>query len=218
MNHQQARKVMVDGQIRPNGVTDTGIIAAMLDIPREKFMPEAWQALAYSDAAVLLPGGDTRALLTPTVLARLLQAAEIGPQDVVLDVGCGTGYSTALISRLAAFVVGLEVDEALGTIAGENLTAVEATSAVVVTGALAEGYAASAPYDVIVVEGAIEIQPDGLIAQLKEGGRLVTVVGSGGSAKATVYLKGEVGVSHRAVFDAAAHMLPGFERPATFVF
>lgn len=220
MNFQQARQSMVDGQIRPNSITDSRVIAALAALPREQFVPAAWQSRAYAEALVTLEteGGATRAMLAPMVLAKLAQAAAVTSTDVVLDVGCNSGYSTALLSQLAAFVVGLEEDGALAATAASNLAKVDATNTVVVTAPLAQGYASSAPYDVIMLQGAVAVEPTGLLAQLKDGGRLVAIVGGGSAAKATVFVKTGDKVSQRTVFDAAAPVLPGFAQTASFVF
>jgi protein-L-isoaspartate(D-aspartate) O-methyltransferase len=217
MNYQQARQTMVDGQIRPSSITDGRVIAALGALPREEFVPASWRTLAYAEANVPLGDGN-RTMLAPTVLAKLVQAAEIVETDMVLDVGCGTGYSTAAIARLAAFVVGLEEDPALAAEATANLGKTDTTNAVVVTGALVEGYEVSAPYDVIILEGSIELKPARLLAQLKDGGRLAVIVGTGGSAKATIYVKSGDTISGREVFDASASVLPGFAKASGFVF
>jgi protein-L-isoaspartate(D-aspartate) O-methyltransferase len=219
MNYQQSRQMMVDGQIRPNGVTDPRIITALAELPREGFVPASWRTRAYAETAIPLEGatGDRR-LLSPAAFARLVQSAEIKPQDLVLDVGCGAGYSTAVLARLGAFVIGLEEDDSLANAASSNLAGVEATNAVVVTGPLAGGYASSAPYDVIIVEGAIEVEPTALFTQLKEGGRLAAIVAEGGSSKATVYLKTEQAIGARPVFDAFTPVLPGFRKMTAFAF
>jgi protein-L-isoaspartate(D-aspartate) O-methyltransferase len=217
-----ARRMMVDGQVRTSDVTDLRIIAAMLELPRERFVPESKADLAYldSDIAVKEASGGTpaRRLLKPMVLAKMVQAAEVDPSDHVLDVGCATGYSAALLSRLAPSVVALEEDEALARIARENLKAVGAAGAAVMTGPLTEGWPAAAPYDVIFVNGATEIAPDALARQLKPGGRLVAVVGRTPTGQAMVYRCVGRDISGWPIFDAAAPVLPGFAAPPAFVF
>ena len=152
-------------------------------------------------------------------MARLLQAAEIGPGDVVLDIGCATGYGPAVLARLAATVVGLESDPALAERATALLAELGADSAAVVTGPLEAGYAAQAPYDVIVIEGAVEAVPEAITDQLAEGGRLVCVVaGRGGVGKLTVFLRLHGAISRRTEFDAAVPPLPGFQSPPRFEF
>src|SRR5687768_4405482 len=150
-----ARRMMVDCQVRTSDVTDQRIIAAMQDLPRERFVPERNASLAYLDLDVPVTAGTpARRLLKPMVLAKLVHAAEIGPQDRVLDVACATGYSTALLARLARNVVALEEDVTLARHARENLAALGVANAEVVSGALPDGWQAGAPYDVIFVNGA----------------------------------------------------------------
>lgn len=214
-----ARRMMVDGQVRTADVTDQRIIAAMAELPRERFVPERNASLAYLDLDVPVSAGTPpRRLLKPMVLAKLVQAAEIGPQDRVLDLACGTGYSTALLVRLAASVVALEEDATLARHARENLAMVDASTAEVVSGPLAEGWPAGAPYDVILINGSAEIVPERLIRQLKAGGRLVAVVGRPPASKATRYLVSGGQASALPVFDAAAPVLPAFVEPPAFVF
>jgi protein-L-isoaspartate(D-aspartate) O-methyltransferase len=214
-----ARRMMVDCQVRTSDVTDQRIIAAMQDLPRERFVPERNASLAYLDLDVAVTAGTpARRLLKPMVLAKLVQAAEIGPQDRVLDVACATGYSTALLARLARNVVALEEDATLARHARENLAAVGAVNAEVVSGSLPDGWQAGAPYDVIFMNGAAEVVPDRLLRQLAEGGRLVGVVGRAPASKAVLYLATGGQASALPVFDAAAPPLPGFAEPPAFVF
>ncbi len=214
-----ARRMMVDCQVRTSDVTDQRIIAAMQDLPRERFVPERNASLAYLDLDVAVTSGTpARRLLKPMVLAKLVHAAEIGPQDRVLDVACATGYSTALLARLARNVVALEEDVTLARHARENLAAVGAVNAEVVSGALPDGWPAGAPYDVIFVNGAAEVVPDRLLRQLAPGGRLVGVVGRAPASKAVLYLASGGQASALPIFDAAAPPLPGFAEPPAFVF
>jgi protein-L-isoaspartate(D-aspartate) O-methyltransferase len=213
----QARRTMVDSQVRPSDVTDLRLIAAMLDVAREQFVPAAHRAIAYLDMDVPVGEGG-RALLKPMVFSKLLQAAGVAEGDRVLDVGCATGYSAAVLARLAGEVVALEEDVALARIAGETLAASGVSNASVVSGPLHDGWQRGAPYDVIVVEGASEVVPAALLAQLKEGGRLVAVIGSGPMGKATIFRSGGGRASGQTLFDATAPLLPGFARPAAFVF
>jgi protein-L-isoaspartate(D-aspartate) O-methyltransferase len=214
----QARRTMVDSQVRPSDVTDLKLIAAMLDVPREQFVPAARRAIAYLDMDVPVGGEGARALLKPMVLAKLIQAAGIREGDRVLDVGCATGYSAAVLARLAAAVVALEEDTALARTAGETLAASGVSNVSVVSGPLHAGFAQDAPYDVIVIEGASEVVPAALLAQLKDGGRLVAVIGSGPMGKATIYRAAGGGATGQTLFDASAPLLPGFAKPAAFVF
>ena len=209
-----ARRHMVDGQVRTTDVTDLRVISAMLEVPRERFMPPASVSLAYLDLDV--PVGGARRLLRPMVLAKLIQAAELKASDRVLDVGCATGYGAALLGRIAGDVVALEQDTALAKTAGDSL--LSQPNVRVVTGALAEGWAQNAPYDVVIMEGAAELVPEALCQQLKNGGRLVCVLGTGPASKAMLYTRSSGEVGGRRVFDAAAALLPGFAKTPVFAF
>ena len=215
-----ARRMMVDGQVRTADVTDLRLLAAMLELPRERFFPTNKAPLAYLDLDVPVnePGQPVRRLLKPMVLAKLIQAADIGETDRVLDVGCGTGYSTALLTHLAGSVVGLEENADLARQAAAALSWAARPIAKVVTGALALGCAGQGPYDAIVLQGSAEIVPAILFDQLKDGGRLVGVIGRGPAAKAMLYRRTDGELSSRPVFDAAATPLPGFAKPPQFVF
>ena len=216
-DYAAARKNMVDNQVRPNKVTDARVLAAMADVPRERFVPKPLAGSAYVDEDIAVAPG--RYLMEPMVLARLLQAAAIRPGDVVLDIGCATGYSSAVLARLAATVVAVDCDEALAETAIEVLTELDADNAAVVTGDLAAGYAKQAPYDVIVLGGAVEAVPAAMAGQLVEGGRLVAVVTGGGRVgKASVMLRVHGALSSRVLFDAAVPPLPGFAVDHGFVF
>ena len=218
VDYAQARRTMVDCQVRPSDVTDLRIIAALLDVPRERFVPEARRAVAYLDIDVPVGANGARALLKPMVFSKLLQAASIGEGDRVLDVGCATGYSAAVLAKLAGHVVALEEDPALGRSATENLAGAGAHVSVA-SGPLAAGWPQGAPYDAILIEGAVEVVPEAILGQLKAGGRLLAVVGRGPMGKAMIYRKAAEGrVSAQPLFDAAAPLLPGFVKPPAFVF
>ena len=209
-----ARTHMVDGQVRISDVTDLRILWALQTIERERFVPADKRDLAYVDFD--MPVAQGRCLMKPRVLAKLLQVAAIQSTDRVLDVGCGSGYSAAVLARIAAQVVALEENpelaaQARAACAGES-------NVEVVTGRLADGYSAAAPYDVIVLEGATEIEPYTLLRQLSDGGRLVCILGGDFSAKAMLYTRSGTEVGGRPVFDAAAGVLPGFGKPAVFAF
>jgi protein-L-isoaspartate(D-aspartate) O-methyltransferase len=219
VDYAQARQTMVDCQVRPADVTDLRIIGALLDVPRELFVPAGRRALAYLDVdCAVNQSGPARALLKPMVFAKLLQAAGITEADHVLDVGCATGYSSAVIARLAASVVALEEDAALARTAAEALAQCRTENYAVAAGPLAAGWAANAPYDVIMVEGAAEVVPDSLLGQLRTGGRLVAILGAAPMGKATIYRMGAGHATAQPLFDAAAPLLPGFVKPAAFVF
>jgi len=215
----EMRRAMVDAQVRANDVTDLRIVAAMMETPRERFVPASLRSFAYIDDDLLVKeGAPARYLMEPMVLAKLLQAAEVGAGDLVLDVGAGTGYSTAVLSKLAGQVVALEEDAELSGLGSSVLVELGLLNAAFVQGPLTAGWPGEAPYDVILLNGAIEIQPDALLAQLKPEGRLVAVVGRGRAGRATVYTKTSGGIGSRIVFDAAVPVLPGFEARPTFVF
>lgn len=213
---------MVESQIRPNEVTDARILAAMSDIPRELFVPDTQISLAYMDAEIVLQAaeGDTpaRTLIAPMPLARLIQLCAVKNDDLVLDVGCASGYSSAIFAQLAGAVVGLECNADLAARAGRTLAELEVDNAEIVNGPLQAGHAANAPYDVILVAGALPDPPVELADQLKEGGRLVGVLDDGGVPRAHLFEKIAGELSTRPVFEAAAPILPGFERPQTFTF
>ncbi len=209
-----ARRHMVDGQVRTSDVTDLRVISAMLEVPRERFIPQASAALAYLDLDV--PVGGSRRLLRPMVFAKLIQAAEIEATDRLLDVGCAGGYSAAVLARVAGQVVALEQDAVLAKAAEESLSS--QSNVDVVSGPLAGGWPQGAPYDVVVLEGAIEVVPHALCEQLKDGGRLVCVLGSGPGSKAMLYRRSGGEVGGRPVFDASAALLPGFTKTPVFAF
>ena len=216
-----ARTTMVDCQIRPGDVTDLAILDAMQKIPRERFLDDAQIPLAYIDEDLPLgvgEGSKTRYLMEPTSFAKLLQLAEIQPGAIVLDVGCATGYSTAVLASLCSSVVALEQDEKLAAKASDILSELEIDNAVVVTGPLINGFAKEGPFDVIFVGGAVGLIPDQLVKQLKNGGKLVTVEGTGNTGKATLYVRDGNNSCRYSHFNCAVHPLPGFEKTVEFEF
>ncbi|HEV2901280.1 MAG TPA: protein-L-isoaspartate O-methyltransferase [Pseudaminobacter sp.] len=221
-DYSEQRVKMVDGQIRTTDVTKLALLDAMLTVPREAFVSANRRSLAYIDEDLLIaaPDGDrgARYLMEPSPFAKLVQLADVKPSDFVLDVGCGTGYCSAVLSRLASSVIALESDPSLAEFATDALAELGYDNAVVVQGPLREGYASEAPYDVIFVGGSVEEVPQAFFDQLKEGGRLVAVVGQGNAGVVRLYLKTTGEVSGRSAFNAAIKPLPGFERVRTFEF
>jgi protein-L-isoaspartate(D-aspartate) O-methyltransferase len=215
-----ARRVnMVESQVRPNEVTDTRLLQALRSLPRERFVPPKFRDVAYMDGSIeifpSIDGAPPRYMLAPMVLARLVQLAAIGPEDAVLDVGCGTGYSTAVLARLGRNVIGLEPEPELADAARHTLRELDIHNAKIVEGPLQAGYREGAPYDVILLNGSVPEIPDAFTQQLQEGGRLAAIVARGtnsssqGKAYLFVRVRGEAsGLSH---FDAGARPLPGFE-------
>jgi protein-L-isoaspartate(D-aspartate) O-methyltransferase len=209
-----ARRHMVDGQVRTADVTDHRIITAMQEVPRENFVPAEGQGLAYLDFAMIVAPGRT--LLKPVVLAKLIHAAELELTDRVLVVGCATGYSAAILSQIAGQVVALEQDESLAAVAGTALAG--HPNVTVAKGPLVEGWASGAPYDAILIDGAVEVIPDVFRSQLKDGGKLVCVLGVPPHASAMLYARSGNELGGRPIFDAAASLLPGFGKIPVFAF
>lgn len=217
MDFAAARLNMVDSQLRPNKVADQGLLSAFLAVPRERFVPTLFHEAAYSDDDLPLVGG--RSMLEPMILARLLESAEIRASDKVLDIGCASGYGTAIVARIAGSVVGVEENADLARQARARLAELGVLHAEIVEGRMADGHRAGAPYDVIVIEGAVAAIPDAIAAQLAEGGRLVTVVKSAaGMGRGTIMDRVSGVLSRRPLFDAGCPMLPGFAAAPSFVF
>jgi protein-L-isoaspartate(D-aspartate) O-methyltransferase len=218
MDYADARRRMVDGQLRPNRVTDPRLLDAMRTLPREAFLPPALRSRAYLDEDVPLPGG--RALLEPMVLARMLQLAAVRPDDRALVVCAGVGYGAAVLARMGARVVAVEDDAALRALAQAAFPVCGLAPGAVRLegGAPAGGFPAASPYDAILVEGEVPEIPQALAAQLAEGGRLVAAQGgaTGGRAVLGRLLGGAFTVTP--AFDCAVPALPAFAPAPGFVF
>lgn len=208
------RTIMVDTQVRPSDVTKFPIIDAMLNVPREAFVPANLREAAYLGENLEIGGG--RVLLEPRTLAKMLDALNIQPGHVALDIGCGLGYSTALLAHMCDFVVGLEDDESRAEEAQSLLSEHGLDNAAVVHGPLAEGAVKSGPYDVIVIQGAVEAVPDTLLDQLREGGRIACLFAEGALGVVRIGHKIDNRVTWRFSFNAGAPVLPGFHKPAAF--
>lgn len=216
IDYKAARTKMVDNQIRTTDVTSHEVLDAFLTVAREEFVPAAAKPLAYIDDDIqLVPG---RYLMEPSPLAKLIQLADVAATDVVLEVGCGTGYASAILSKLGSSVVAIESDATLAATATETLSRLGYDNVAVVVGDLEAGYAPEAPYDVVFVHGAVEFVPDALLAQLRDGGRFVVVEGYGNASQARLYIKEGGHVSERTVFNTAVKPLPGFRKAKEFVF
>lgn len=221
--YQVQRSNMVDSQLRTNAVTDHRILRAMLDIPRENFVPEDKRGLAYMDQDILVDrdaDGADRYMMSPMTIARLTQLAGVDEKDMVLVIGCTAGYVAALLATLADSVVCLESDARMSEMAASRLEELGCDNAATVMGRLEEGYSKEGPYDVIMFNGSVEVIPQDLFDQLKDNGRLVAVQREEGQV-GKAHLHRKIGNSigeNRVSFDASAHPLPGFKRNRSFVF
>ncbi|WP_395540334.1 protein-L-isoaspartate O-methyltransferase [Neotabrizicola sp. sgz301269] len=209
------RMMMVDTQVRPSDVTKFPIIEAMLHVPREVYVPRDKREAAYVGANVEIAPG--RVLLDARTLAKMLDALDIQPDELVLDLGCGLGYAAAVMARLAETVVAVEEDETLAAEAQRVLSEEGVDTAVVVRAPLAGGAAKHGPYDVILVEGGVETLPDAIAGQLKDGGRIAAVFLDGALGTVRIGHKIDGRISWRFAFNAAAPVLPGFGKRQGFV-
>lgn len=214
-DYSTRRTMMVDTQVRPSDVTKFPIIEAMLHVPRELYVPAARREIAYLGGNIDL--GNGRVMLDPRTLAKMLDALDIQRSDVVLDLGCGLGYSTAVIARLADFVVAVDDDELRADRAQTNLSDNGVDNAAVISGPLAAGAAKSGPYDAIILQGAVERLPDALLAQLKDGGQIAAIFAEGALGVVRIGHKTNGQVNWRFAFNASAPVLPDFGAEKAFV-
>jgi protein-L-isoaspartate(D-aspartate) O-methyltransferase len=222
MDFAQARRNMVDCQLRTFDVSDIPLLDAFEAIPRERFVPQGRETLAYSDQDLLVsdgvPGAERRFMIKVMFLARLIQALEVKPGEKVLDVACGLGYSSALLAHRGASVVALESSEALAAAARDRLAAAGISGVTTVAGPLERGHAAGAPYAAILVNGLLEVSPRGLLDQLADGGRLACIERVGRAGRAMLYVRSGEAFGSRSIFDAGAPVLPAFKAEPGFVF
>lgn len=216
VDFSEARTIMVDTQVRPNDVTKYPVIAAMLEVPREDFVPEARRPVAYIGENVAL--STDRWLLEPRTISKLLDALNIQPDELVLNVAAGLGYDAAVMARLAEAVVALELDQALADRAEIILAEQGVDNVAVVAGPLTDGFAGQAPYDVILIAGAIEELPQALADQLKEGGRIAALFAEGHLGVARLGYKIDGQINWRYAFNGSAPVLSGFGKAAAFQF
>lgn len=205
---------MVDTQVRPSDVTKFPIIDAMLSVPREQFVPNSQREAAYVGENLDIGGG--RVLLEPRTLGKMLDVLDIQPQHVALDLGCGLGYSAAILANMCDFVVAVEDDEARAEEAQSLLSELGIDNAAIMAGPLAEGSKKSGPYDVIMIEGGVQTVPDAVLAQLREGGRIACVFAEGNLGVVRVGHKLDGVINWRFAFNASAPVLTGFEKEAEF--
>lgn len=205
---------MVDTQVRPSDVTKFPIIDAMLSVPREAFVPSTMREAAYVGENLDIGGG--RVLLEPRTLAKMLDVLDIKRTEVILDIAPGLGYSTAVLAHMAEFVIGVEDDESRAEEAQSILSEQGIDNAAIISGALVDGAAKSGPYDVIILQGAVEVLPDSLLAQLKDGGRIVSIFAEGDLGVVRIGYKMEQRINWRMAFNAGAPVLTGFAKKAEF--
>lgn len=207
-NYEQMRRAMVDSQLRTSGVNDPRVVAAMGKVPRERFVPQDQCALAYLDKS--LPIGSCRAMPSPMVTGRLLTEARVREGERALVIGAATGYSAAVLAELGAIVIALEEDKALTGAATAGVSRA--------VGPLTKGWAKGAPYDVILLDGAVEQIPPAIVNQLAEGGRLVAPVMQDGVSRLSLGRKAGGGFGMQSFADAEAPLLPGFAVERGFSF
>ena len=217
MDYQAARQIMVDSQIRPNDVANPHLVSALLGVPREKFVPKPRRSVAYSELEIAT--SDNRALWIPRDFAKLLKAVDPKSSDIALIIGAGAGYETAVLAQLVETAIGLDVDEGLVAATSERLAALGNDRAVIVEGALELGLPDQGPFDIIFVNGMVQMVLDSWLAQLSEFGRLGVVVETGrGLGEARVYTRANDVVSYRKVFEASPPRFSQFDSEPVFTF
>lgn len=213
-DYKQRRTMMVDTQVRPSDVTKFPIIDALLSVPREDYVPDHKRDAAYIGENIDL--GDGRTLLEPRSFAKMLDTVDVQPSDVVLDLACGLGYSTAVLAHMAEFVVGVEDNGARAQEAQAILSAQGVDNAAVIEADLTAGAAKSGPYDIIIAQGAVQDVPGALIDQLKDGGRIIAIFAEGQLGEVRLGRKIDGTVNWRRAFNASAPVLAGFEKETIF--
>ncbi|MEZ5870320.1 MAG: protein-L-isoaspartate O-methyltransferase [Nitratireductor sp.] len=216
LDFDNQRQHMVDGQIRTSDVTNIAVLSAFQEVPREEFVTPEHLPLAYLDHE--LPIAPGRTIMAPATLAKLVQAASVSSGDIVLDIGCGSGYSTAILSRLANSVVAIEENVELVAKAGKTLSELGFDNAVMMEAKLSGGYASEGPFDVIFIGGSVDMVPEKILDQIKDGGRLVAVVGQGNAGVARLWTRNGSSVSSRRLFNCAVAPMPGFAKAPEFQF
>lgn len=219
MDMEAARINMIESQLRPNRVTDTALLTAILATPREKFVPRKYRSMAYADAEIpMSEQKDGRFLTSPMPQARLIQALGISKDDTVLVVGAGTGYACAVIGQLASVVFGLEADPELAEQATSTLNAIDASNVVIVEGGHEEGLPNEAPFDAVLIDGSIETEPGSLLAQLKESGRLTTALGTMPVTRGVIFEVASGSAVKDFIFEASVPSINAFAKKPEFVF
>jgi protein-L-isoaspartate(D-aspartate) O-methyltransferase len=217
MDYARARLNMVENQLRPNRIDDPRLVSAMLEVPRERFVPKALAGVAHTDEDLRLPNGQY--LIEPLALARLVQGAQVAPQDVVLVLGCATGYASAVLARLAATVILMVPDATAAARLEPLLDELGADNVVVTVGDdPSAGHPSQAPFDVILLTGSVDTVPPALLEQIGEGGRLVAVVAGERVGRGVVFTRLHGIIGRRTLFDARIPRLPGVPAPQTFAF
>jgi protein-L-isoaspartate(D-aspartate) O-methyltransferase len=217
MDYARARLNMVENQLRPNRIDDPRLVSAMLEVPRERFVPKALAGVAHTDEDLRLPNGQY--LIEPLALARLIQGAQVAPPEVVLVLGCATGYASAVLARLAATVILMVPDATAAARLEPLLDELGADNVVVTVGDdPSAGHPSQAPFDVILLTGSVDTVPPALLEQIGEGGRLVAVVAGERVGRGVVFTRLHGIIGRRTLFDARIPRLPGVPAPQTFAF